>query len=158
MEKSLLHLRTVDKAHKIVGWSKCLFVGVSQNKLKAIIRWGTISAGYTTSKSWRVVLYLMNGNATQLCWRLLLLLLVLWLLLFPLLHWLVGLFLKKGPIPASFSVYFRLFNMLQFKLKKRRWCAWESNPGRQDGRRKRIHWATAAPLVGLVIVNVAVAM
>ena len=48
-------------------------------------------------------------------------------------------FLKKGPIPASFSVYFRLFNMLQFKLKKRRWCAWESNPGRQDGRRKRIH-------------------
>ena len=26
-------------------------------------------------------------------------------------------FLKKGPIPASFSVYFRLFNMLQFKFK-----------------------------------------
>ena len=54
-------------------------------------------------------------------------------------------FFKNGPIPASFSVYFRLFNMLQFKLKKRRWCAWESNPGRQDGRRERIHWATAAP-------------
>ena len=30
--------------------------------------------------------------------------------------------------------------------KKRRWCAWDSNPGRQDGRRERIHWATAAPL------------
>ena len=28
------------------------------------------------------------------------------------------LFKKNGPIPASFSVYFRLFNMLQFKLKK----------------------------------------
>ena len=55
-------------------------------------------------------------------------------------------FKKNGPIPASFSVYFRLFNMLQFKLKKRRWCAWDSNPGRQDGRRKRIHWAMAAPL------------
>ena len=26
-------------------------------------------------------------------------------------------FLKNGPIPASFSVYFRLFNMLQFKFK-----------------------------------------
>ena len=42
---------------------------------------------------------------------------------------LAKLFLKNGPIPASFSVYFRLFNMSQFKLKKRRWCAWESNPG-----------------------------
>ena len=60
-------------------------------------------------------------------------------------------FLKSGPIPASFSVYFRLFNMLQFKLKKRRWCAWESNPGRQDGRRERIHWATAAPLKILLL-------
>ena len=27
-------------------------------------------------------------------------------------------FFKNGPIPASFSVYFRLFNTLQFKLKK----------------------------------------
>ena len=27
-------------------------------------------------------------------------------------------FKKNGPIPASFSVYFRLFNTLQFKLKK----------------------------------------
>ena len=26
-------------------------------------------------------------------------------------------FKKNGPIPASFSVYFRLFNMLQFKFK-----------------------------------------
>ena len=53
----------------------------------------------------------------------------------------------NGPIPASFSIYFRLFNTLQFKLKlkKHRWCAWDLNPGRQDGRRKRIHWATAAP-------------
>ena len=34
-----------------------------------------------------------------------------------LISFLAGLFLKNGPIPASFSVYFRLFNMLQFKLK-----------------------------------------
>ena len=26
-------------------------------------------------------------------------------------------FFKNGPIPASFSVYFRLYNMLQFKFK-----------------------------------------
>ena len=53
-------------------------------------------------------------------------------------------------------VYFRCFHIPiqmtniqfeQFKLKKRRWCAWDSNPGRHDGRRRRIHWAIAAPLV-----------
>ena len=27
---------------------------------------------------------------------------------------------------------------------KRRWCDWDSNPGRQNGRRRQIHWATAA--------------
>ena len=56
------------------------------------------------------------------------------------------LFFKNGPILASFSIYFRLFNTLQFKLKlkKRRWCAWDSNLGWQDGRRKRIHSATVA--------------
>ena len=40
------------------------------------------------------------------------------------------LFLNR-PIPASFSVYFRLFNMLQFKFnfKLKKVCAWDSNPG-----------------------------
>ena len=32
-------------------------------------------------------------------------------------------------------------------MKKRSWCAWDSNPGRQDSRRRRIHWAMAAPLL-----------
>ena len=27
---------------------------------------------------------------------------------------------------------------------KRRWCAWDSNPGWQNGRRRRIHWAMSA--------------
>ena len=27
-------------------------------------------------------------------------------------------FIKNGPIPASFSLYFRLFNISQFKLKQ----------------------------------------
>ena len=25
--------------------------------------------------------------------------------------------------------------------KKHRWCAWNSNPGRQDGKHRKIHWA-----------------
>ena len=52
------------------------------------------------------------------------------------------LFLKKW---ANTGLFFCLFSPFQFKLKKRRWCAWESNPGQQDGRHERIHWATAAP-------------
>ena len=64
-------------------------------------------------------------------------------------------FLKMGQSRPLF-VYFRCFHIPiqmtniqfeQFKLKKRRWCAWDSNPGRHDGRRRRIHWAIAAPLV-----------
>ena len=27
---------------------------------------------------------------------------------------------------------------------KQKWCVWDWNPGRQDGRRRRIHWAMAA--------------
>ena len=50
-------------------------------------------------------------------------------------------------------VYFRSFHIPiqmtniqfeQYKLKKCRWCAWNSNPGQQDGRRRRIYWAMAA--------------
>ena len=32
-----------------------------------------------------------------------------------------------------------------FVYKKHRWRAWDSNPGPQGGRRRRIHWAIAAP-------------
>ena len=35
---------------------------------------------------------------------------------------------------------------------KCRWCAWDSNMGRQDGKRTRIDWAMAAPLFRYVIV------
>ena len=53
------------------------------------------------------------------------------------------LFLKKiWPIPAFFCSYSCcLFNMSQ----KHRWCAWDSNPRWQNGRRRRIHWTSAAP-------------
>ena len=27
----------------------------------------------------------------------------------------------------------------QYKLKKHRWCDWDSNPGQQNGRRRQIH-------------------
>ena len=41
---------------------------------------------------------------------------------------------------------FVLFQLqFQYKLKKKlRWCAWELNPGLQDGRRRRNHGAMAA--------------
>ena len=45
-------------------------------------------------------------------------------------------FLKKyGPNPASFSLFFVLFtkeHKFDYKWKKHKWCAWDSNPGRQD--------------------------
>ena len=54
-------------------------------------------------------------------------------------------FLKKnGPIPASFCL-FSSFSHYNFNnWKKHRWCAWDSNPGPQDGRCRRIHWAVVA--------------
>ena len=60
------------------------------------------------------------------------------------------LFFKNVPIPASFcSFHFpTLMTNLQFdntNWKKHRLCAWDLNPGWQDGRRRWIHWAMAAP-------------
>ena len=46
-------------------------------------------------------------------------------------------FKKYGPISASFSFIFVLFtSQINYKLKKRRWSAWDSNLGPQDGRRR----------------------
>ena len=55
------------------------------------------------------------------------------------------LFLKNGPIRASFLFIFILF-LLQFKykLKKLSYCAWDLNPGLQDGRRRQNHGAMTA--------------
>ena len=51
-------------------------------------------------------------------------------------------FLKNGQIPASFLFIFVLFSLhFQNKLKKHRWCAWDSNPEPQDGRHRRNHGA-----------------
>ena len=56
---------------------------------------------------------------------------------------------KNGPFPASFLfifVFSTCYNLnWNLNWKKHRWCAWDSNLGRQDGRRERIHWAMAAP-------------
>ena len=35
---------------------------------------------------------------------------------------------------------------LTMKIKKHRWGAWDLNPGPLNGRRRRIHWAMAAPV------------
>ena len=48
-------------------------------------------------------------------------------------------FFKNVQIPASFCFYFDLFSSkFKYKLKKHRCCAWGSNPGPQDVRRRRL--------------------
>ena len=45
----------------------------------------------------------------------------------------------------TFQFKWQIYNLNLINWKKHRWCAWDSNPGRQDGRRRWIHWAMAAP-------------
>ena len=54
-------------------------------------------------------------------------------------------FSKNGPIPASFCL-FSFFSCYNFNTnwKKHRLCAWDSNPGPQDGRRRQNHGVMAA--------------
>ena len=49
---------------------------------------------------------------------------------------LFGLFLFFSQCKDKFCTNFTI---------KHRWSAWESNPGRHDRRRRRIHWAMATP-------------
>ena len=58
-------------------------------------------------------------------------------------------FKKNGPNLASFCLFsfFHTTRIAQISVSKRRWCAWDSNPGQQDCRHSRIHWAMAAPLL-----------
>ena len=53
-----------------------------------------------------------------------------------------NIFFLNGPIPASFCL-FLFFSRYNFNTnwKKHRWCAWDSNPGPQDGRCRRNHGA-----------------
>ena len=48
-------------------------------------------------------------------------------------------------ICSSFSQHNDTYSAIDYNWKKRRWCAWDSNPGPQDVRRRRIHWAMASP-------------
>ena len=53
---------------------------------------------------------------------------------------------KYGPIPASLCLFllFSRYNFNNTNWKKHRWCAWDSNLGPQDGRRRQNHGAMAA--------------
>ena len=55
---------------------------------------------------------------------------------------------KNGPIPAPFCLFlsFSHHNFNNSNSKKHRWCAWDSNPRPQDGRRRRYHGAMATAL------------
>ena len=52
-------------------------------------------------------------------------------------------------ISVLFSTQWQILH--KFEYKKRRWCVWDLNPGWQDGRRRRILWALAAPLLSLLL-------
>ena len=64
-------------------------------------------------------------------------------------------FFKNGPIPASFCLFSFFshsnsndkYTIWTIKIEKRGWWAWDSNPGRHDGRHRQIHWAIAAPAI-----------
>ena len=45
----------------------------------------------------------------------------------------------------TFQFKWQIYNLNNINWNKHRWCAWDSNPGWQDGRRRKIHWAIAAP-------------
>ena len=54
--------------------------------------------------------------------------------------------IKNWANPGLFLFIFVFFTLhISMNWWKHRWCAWDLNPGWQDGRRRRIHWAMAAP-------------
>ena len=57
-------------------------------------------------------------------------------------------FVKNWSNPGLFLFIFIISTW--HNSKKRGWCAWDSNPGQQDGRCRQIHWAMAAALICLV--------
>ena len=68
----------------------------------------------------------------------------------------LDIFLKNGPILASFFVYFRPLPITILTIqpeKKRGWCAWDSNPCPQDCRLRRYHRAMAASQPRHLITN-----
>ena len=46
----------------------------------------------------------------------------------------------------TFEINWQIYSLNYNNWKKHRWCTWDSNPGRQDGRLRQIHWTMAAPL------------
>ena len=59
---------------------------------------------------------------------------------------LIMLFFFKKMGQSRLFCFFSFFSCYNFNTnwKKLRWCAWDSNPGPQDGRRRRNHRAMAA--------------
>ena len=55
----------------------------------------------------------------------------------------------SNPVPllfifVLFSTQLQMLCNIYCKWKKYWWCAWDLNPGLQDGSRRQIHWATVA--------------
>ena len=64
-------------------------------------------------------------------------------------------FLKKMGQSRPLFCLFLFFSHYNFNTnwKKRRWCAWDSNPGPQYGRRRQNHRAMAATQHTCLIIN-----
>ena len=57
----------------------------------------------------------------------------------------------SNPVPllfifVLFSTQLQMLCNIYCKWKKYWWCAWDLNPGQENGRLRRVHWAMAAPL------------
>ena len=51
--------------------------------------------------------------------------------------------------PLLLFSFLSQYSTIYYKWKKRKWCAWDSNPGPQNWRCRLIHWAMAAPILEL---------
>ena len=66
---------------------------------------------------------------------------------------------KPGLFFCLFSFFsqckdnYSTMRMCDYKWKKRRWHTWNLNRGQQDGRRRRIHCAMAAPLTNITLLT-----
>ena len=61
-------------------------------------------------------------------------------------HFVFGFFKWANPSLFLLILVFSSCQNSNIIWLKHKWCAWESNPEWQYGRRRRIHWAMAAPL------------
>ena len=56
------------------------------------------------------------------------------------------------PLFVYFRPFCRTIQILNWKMK-RRYCAWDSNTGLEEGRRRQIHWAMVVCFINLLLLK-----